>query len=70
MIMETIFKFICYAVTSTVLTLTFWNQLESFFNENNSLIIFIIDFFFAIIASNWICFKLDIKYDTETDLEG
>lgn len=38
MIMEIIFKLICYAVTSTVLTLTFWNQLESFFNENNSLI--------------------------------
>lgn len=59
MIMEIIFKLICYAVTSTVLTLTFWNQLESFFNENNSLIIFIIDFLFAIIASNWICSKLD-----------
>lgn len=70
MIMEIIFKLICYAVTSTVLTLTFWNQLESFFNENNSLIIFIIDFLFAIIASNRICFKLGIKYDTETDLEG
>lgn len=59
MIMEIIFKLICYAVTSIVLTLTFWNQLESFFNENNSLIIFIIDFLFAIIASNWICSKLD-----------
>lgn len=70
MIMEIIFKLICYAVTSIVLTLTFWNQLESFFNENNSLIIFIIDFLFALIASNWICAKLDIKYDTETDLEG
>lgn len=30
----------------------------------------IICFFFALIASNWICVKLDIKYDTETDLEG
>lgn len=59
MIMEIIFKLICYAVTSTVLTLTFWNQLESFFNENNSLIIYIIDFFLALTASNWICSKLD-----------
>lgn len=59
MIMEIIFKLICYAVTSTILTLTFWNQLELLFNENNSLIIFIIDFLFATIASNWICSKLD-----------
>ena len=70
MIMEIIFKLICYAVTSIILTLTFWNQLELLFNENNSLILFIIDFFLALIASNWICDKLDIKYDTETDLEG
>lgn len=59
MIMEIIFKLICYTVTSTILTLTFWNQLELLFNENNSLIIFIIDFLFATIASNWICSKLD-----------
>lgn len=68
--MKFTFNFIGYIITSIVLTSTFWNQLESFFNENNSLILFIIDFFLALIASNWICDKLDIKYDTETDLEG
>lgn len=53
------FNFLCYIVTSIVLTLILWNQLDAYHNENNSLIIYIIDFFLALTASNWICSKLD-----------
>lgn len=64
------FNVLGYTITSVVLTLIFWYQLDTYCNGNNSLIMNIICFFFALIASNWICVKLDIKYDTETDLEG
>lgn len=64
------FNVLGYTITSVVLTLILWNQLDTYCNENNSLIVNIIYFFFALTASNWICVKLDIKYDTETDLEG
>lgn len=64
------FNVLGYTITSIVLTLIFWYQLDTYCNENNSLIVNIIHLFFALIASNWICVKLEIKYDTETDLEG
>lgn len=64
------FNVLGYTITSVVLTLIFWYQLDTYCNENNSLIVNIIHLFFALIASNWICAKLEIKYDTETDLEG
>jgi hypothetical protein len=57
--MKSIFNFLCYGTTSVVLTLILWNQLELCLNENNSLVIYIIDFFLALTASNWICSKLD-----------
>ena len=64
------FNVLGYTITSVVLTLIFWYQLNTYCNGNNSSIMNIICFFFALIASNWICVKLNIKYDTETDLEG
>ena len=64
------FNVLGYTITSVVLTLIFWHQLDTYCNGNNSSIMNIICFFFALIASNWICVKLNIKYDTETDLEG
>lgn len=54
------FSYIC---TSIVLFLIFWNQLEIYFNKNNSVVLYIVNFIFAIIASNWICIKLDNKHD-------
>ena len=65
--MKSIYYFLCYGTTSIVLTLILWNQLELCLNENNSLVIYIIDFFLALTASNWICSKLDgiIEHEVE-----
>lgn len=49
---------------STMLFLIFWNQLEICFNKNNSFILYIVNFFIAITASNWICSKLNNKHDS------
>lgn len=44
---------------STMLFLIFWNQFEVCFNKNNLFVLYIVNFLFAIIASNWICIKLE-----------
>lgn len=62
--MKFIINSLGYVYTSTILFLIFWNQLEICFNKNNSFVLYIVNFFFAIIASNWICIKLDNKYNS------
>lgn len=57
--MKFIINSLGYVYTSTILFLIFWNQLEICFNKNNSFVLYIVNFFFAIIASNWLCIKLD-----------
>ena len=53
-----------YVCASTILFLIFWNQLEICFNKNNSFVLHIVNFFFAIVVSNWICIKLDDKHNS------
>lgn len=57
--MKFIINSLGYVCASTILFLIFWNQLEICFNKNDSFVLYIVNFFFAIIASNWICIKLD-----------
>ena len=57
--MKFIINSLGYISTSVILLLIFWNQLEICFNKNNSFVLYIVNLFFAIIASNWICIKLD-----------
>lgn len=64
------FNVLGYTITSVVLTLIFWYQLDTYCNENNSLIVNIIHLFFAIIASNWICSKLDNILDNTNNLNN
>ena len=62
--MKFIVNSLSYISASTILFLIFWNQLEICFNKNNSFVLHIVNFFFAIIASNWLYIKLDNKYDS------
>ena len=62
--MKFIINSLGYVCASTILFLIFWNQLKICFNKNNSFVLHIVNFFFAIIASNWLCIKLDNKYDS------
>ena len=62
--MKFIINSLGYVCASTILFLIFWNQLEIYFNKNNLCILHIINFFFAIMASNWLCIKLDNKHDS------
>ena len=62
--MKFIINSLGYVCASTILFLIFWNQLEICFNKNNSFVLYMMNFFFAIVASNWICSKLDNKYDS------
>ena len=61
--MKFIINSLGYISASIILFLIFWNQLEICFNKNNSFVLYIMNFLFAIIASNWICIKLDNKHD-------
>ena len=62
--MKFIVNSLSYISASTILFLIFWNQLEICFNKNNSFVLYIVNFLFAIMAANWICIKLDNKYDS------
>lgn len=62
--MKFIINSLGYVCASTILFLIFWNQLEICFNKNNSFVLYMMNFFFASMASNWICSKLDNKYDS------
>ena len=62
--MKIIINLLGYVSVSIILFLIFWSLLEIYFNKNNSCILHIINFFFAIMASNWICIKLDNKHDS------
>lgn len=57
--MKFIINSLGYVCASTILFLIFWNQLEIYFNKNDSFVLYIVNFFFAIVASNWICIKLE-----------
>ena len=57
--MKFIINSLGYISASTILFLIFWNQLEICFNKNNSFLLYIVNLFFAIMASNCICIKLD-----------
>ena len=45
-------------LTSTVLTIIFWNQLNILYDENVSLVLDIVNLLLAVITANWICLKL------------
>ena len=62
--MKIIINLLGCASTYIILFLIFWNQLEICFNKNNSFVLYMVNLFFAIVASNWICSKLDNKYDS------
>ena len=62
--MKFIINSLGYVCASTILFLIFWNQLEIYFNKNDSFVLYIVNFFFLFIASNWICIKLDNKHDS------
>lgn len=57
--MKFIINSLGYVCASTILFLIFWNQLEICFNKNNSFVLYMVNLFFAIVASNWICIKLE-----------
>ena len=57
--MKFIINALGYISASTMLFLIFWNQFEVCFNKNNLFVLYIVNFLFAIIASNWICTKLE-----------
>ena len=57
--MKFIINSLWYVCASIILFLIFWSILEIYFNKNNSCILYIVNLFFAIMASNWICIKLD-----------
>ena len=61
--MKFIINSLGYVCSSTILFLIFWNQLEICFNKNNSFVLYMVNLFFAIVASNWICIKFDNKHD-------
>ena len=56
--MRSIFDSICHMLTSTVLTIIFWNQLNILYDENVSLVLDIVNLLLAVITANWICLKL------------
>lgn len=62
--MKFIINLLGYICTSIILFLIFWSIFEIYFNKNSSFVLYIVNFFFAIMASNWICIKLDNKYDS------
>ena len=61
--MKFIINALGYVSASIILFLIFWSLLEIYFDKNNSCILHIVNFFFAIMASNWLCIKLDNKHD-------
>ena len=62
--MKFIINSLGYICASIILFLIFWSIFEIYFNKNSSCILYIVNLFFASIASNWICSKLDNKYDS------
>ena len=62
--MKVIFDIMGSALTYVILTIIFWDQLNMSYNGDNLLLLSLINFLIAAIVSNWICSKLDNKYDS------
>lgn len=62
--MKVIFDMVGGILTYIVLTIIFWDQLNMSYNGDGLLLLSLINFLIAVIASNWICIKLDNKYDS------
>lgn len=62
--MKVIFDMVGGILTYIVLTIIFWDQLNISYNGDGLLLLSLINFLIAVIVSNWICSKLDNKYDS------